>query len=303
MPDNVNTKAIMTSALSFDIEDGWSLFSRDWLLQQIETTDTVVKDTKVILNILEQHNVHATFFVLGNVAEKFPQLVRQIADMGHEIGTHGFSHKQLFKLDPEQFRLEVSRAKKLLEDITGTKVLGHRAPAFSVMPKTKWSFEILAQEGFKYDSSVVPCTNSRYGWAGFSKDICKIKLPNGLSIIEFPMSTINIPVLGKGFVVGGGYLRHFPYAVTKWAIRYIQKQRPVVIYMHPYEMGIEKVPFSVDHLPEKDRTKTLRYLKIATRNTDTVYGKLNRLLRDFQFTTISRIIEDVCVESFELYKI
>ena len=279
------------NAFTIDVEDGWSIFSRDSLAREMEPTDTVVRDTQWILETLDQKNVRATFFVVGDVAKKFPSLIKQIAQAGHEIGVHSFLHKQIFKLSPKEFRHEISYPKKLLEDICSVNIQGYRAPAFSVMPQTSWAFEILAEEGFAYDSSVMPYGNKRYGWAGFSKDICRIDLPSGQSIIEVPMSALNIPVLRKGFGTGGGYLRHFPYALTKQVVKYLQKQRPAIIYMHPYEFGTETVPLPMDHLGLRDKINITLRLKMAMRNKKTMPGKLTRLLYDFEFTTIQAVIE------------
>lgn len=146
----------MLNALSIDVKDYWSIFSRDWLGKDIEPSAAVVKNTEWFLETLSRYDVKATFFILGEVAKKFPSLVKKIAEDGHEIGAHGFLHKQIFRLTKEEFRREVADCKKLLEDTISGSVLGHRAPAFSIMPKTKWALEILAQEDFKYDSSVYP---------------------------------------------------------------------------------------------------------------------------------------------------
>ncbi len=279
----------MISALTIDVEDYWSIFFRDWLHLEIEPSDAVVRNTEWFLQTLAEHNTKATFFILGEVAQKFPSLVKKIADAGHEIGVHGFLHKQLFKLSKDEFRTEVTDCKKLLEDITSNQIVGHRAPAFSIMPDTKWALEILAEEGFKYDSSVYPISGKRYGWPDFSKDICKLDLPDGNSIIEVPLSTITI--LGKTLpAAGGGYIRHFPYIVTKLAIRRIQKTRPVIVYMHPYEVDTEAKIFETKHLSAEDRNRATRLHKMQLRNRNTVAEKLNSLLKDFKFTAITNII-------------
>jgi len=279
----------LASALTIDVEDYWSIFSRDWLHTETEPTEAVVKNTQWFLETLAKHDVKATFFILAEVAKKFPSLIRKIAEDGHEIGTHGFSHKQIFKLSEELFRREVAESKKLLEDITAGTVTGYRAPAFSIMPQTKWALEILADEGFIYDSSVYPISGKRYGWPEFSKDICKVDLPSGRSIIEVPMSTVT--VLGKTLpAAGGGYIRHFPYAVTKWAIKRIQKTRPVIVYMHPYEIDTEARAFDTEHLSYKEKNKVIKFHKMQQRNRNTVARKLVKLLNEFEFNTIGEVI-------------
>lgn len=281
----------MINALSIDVEDYWSILSRDWLHIDIEPTERVIRNTEWFLETLEQYKTKATFFILGEVARKYPDLIKKIAENGHEIGAHGFSHRQIFKLTEEEFRCEVSDCKKLLEDITSSAVLGYRAPAFSIMPKTKWALEILAQEGFRYDSSIYPIAGNRYGWPGFGKDICKVDLPSGRSIIEVPMSTVT--VLGKTFpAAGGGYIRHFPYAVTKWAIKRIQKARPVIVYMHPYEIDSEPKPFQIKHLSCDDKIRAVKFHKLQLRNRDAVRDKILALLSEFDFTTLRQVIDN-----------
>jgi polysaccharide deacetylase family protein (PEP-CTERM system associated) len=299
MFDKVGDKAVANrlettkyvNALTVDVEDGWSIFSRDWLHKQISPTEAVVKDTEWLLNLLEGKNVKATFFVLGDVAQKFPSLIRRIADDKHEIGAHGFSHKQIFKLTKREFRSEVADVKKMLEDIISAPVAGYRAPAFSVTPKTSWALEVLAEEGFVYDSSIVPCKNSRYGWPGFCRDICRVDLHGGRSIIEVPMTIVSFPVIGKGFVTGGGYIRHFPYCLLSFMIKLVRKHRPVVIYMHPYEFGINIYPLSFSHLSKEKKKRALRHLKFAARNRKYMPCKLRKLLSEFEFSTIGRLIE------------
>jgi polysaccharide deacetylase family protein (PEP-CTERM system associated) len=285
----------MINALTIDVEDGWSLFSRDWLSREIEPTEHVVGDTERILDILANRNVKATFFVVGKVAEKFPSLVKTISNAGHELGIHGFSHKKIFRLTMDEFRMEIRRTKSILEQLTSAAVAGHRAPAFSVLPETKWALEILAEEGFAYDSSIAPCKNPHYGWNGFSKDICRMDLVNGLSIVEFPMSIWPIPMTNKGFLTGGGYLRRFPYFVSHAVIKHIQKTRPVIVYMHPYEFGTDVVPLPMEHLSSfsrlKARLSNCWYLGTGIGNRSSMPTKLQKLLSAFEFSTAKNVID------------
>jgi polysaccharide deacetylase family protein (PEP-CTERM system associated) len=281
----------MLNAITFDIEDGWSIFSRDWLSKEMEPTEIVVRDTEKILDILEEKGVKATFFVVGEVAKKFPSLVKRIADAGHELGIHGFSHKQIFRLTREEFRAEVIRAKSTIEDLASTTVVGHRAPAFSVSPETHWSLRVLAEEGFMYDSSIVPCKNPHYGWEGFGKDISRIDLGDGLSIVEVPMSILPIPRTGKGFMTGGGYLRHFPYFVSYAAIKHIQKTRPVVVYMHPYEFGKEVISLPMECLSTASRLRARWHLLVGIGNRHTVPAKMRKLLSAFEFGPVGCVTD------------
>ena len=222
----------MLSALTIDVEDAFSIFARDRLDLDLPQTECVVRDTERVLGRLAAHGARATFFVLGDVAEAFPDLVRRIAAAGHEVGVHGYRHIQLFHLTPDAFRREVGDARRRIEDLLGAAVQGHRAPAFSIRPDTAWGMEVLAELGLRYDSSIFPISGKRYGWPGFPPEIHEMKLPSGARIIEAPPSTVSI--LGKALpVCGGGYLRHFPYAVTRWAMRRIERTRPAIVYLHP----------------------------------------------------------------------
>lgn len=282
----------MTNVLTIDVEDYWSTFLRYWFDKDTEPSDAVVKNTEWFLETLAEFNVKATCFILGEVAVKYPALIKKISDNGHEVASHGFSHNQIFNLSQDQFRQEVSESKKLLEDITSSAVVGYRAPAFSIMPRTQWALEVLVEEGYKYDSSVFPISGKRYGWPGFGQDICKIDLPSGQSIIEVPMSTVSL--LGKTLpAAGGGYLRHFPYIVTKTAIKQIQKRRPAIVYMHPYEIDLEdkKLDFSSMSYVRKCKVKQFHMLQL--RNRKTVSLKLIKLLREFEFTSLSEIIKNI----------
>ncbi|MBN2456505.1 MAG: polysaccharide deacetylase family protein [Sedimentisphaerales bacterium] len=278
----------MFNALTIDVEDYWSIFFRDWLHIEAEPSDAVVKNTKWFLQTLGEFNIKATFFVLGEVAEKFPELVKEIACKGHEVGVHGFYHKKIFELDSDTFKKEVGSAKKLLEDITGQKVLGHRAPAFSFNADTQWALEVLAECGFKYDSSISPAQGSRLGWPGFKKEIHRANLPSGKSILEVPMSAVSLGIVELR--VGGGYMRHFPYLYTKLAVKTIQRKRPVVLYVHPYEIDVQELALNTDNLTRKQRKRALQFHKMQLRNRNTVGWKFTKLLNEFKFTSIREVI-------------
>jgi polysaccharide deacetylase family protein (PEP-CTERM system associated) len=281
----------MLNALTIDVEDGWLIFARDFLSKNICPTEMLVEEVERVLEILSYKNVKATFFVAGNVAEKFPSLVKSIVKNKHELGIHGFSHRQIFRLSKDEFRLEVRKAKNLLEELTSEAVIGHRAPVFSISPETKWSLRILAEEGFTYDSSIVPCKNPRYGWKGFSKDICRIELEGGLSIVEVPLSCLPIPLTNKGFVTGGGYVRCFPYFVLHAVIKHIQRTRPVIVYLHQHEFGKEVPYLPMEHLSISSRWVIRYILAKGLKNRHTVPVKAQKLLSDFSFGTIKNVLE------------
>ena len=280
---------LIPSAFTVDVEDGISLAMRDAFSVNSEQTNRVVLLTKRILSLLGEYNTKGTFFVLGQVAEKFPGLVKQIADEGHELGVHGYDHLQFFRMTPEQAFEELNRAKNIIEDISGIKVLGHRAPAFSITPETKWALDIIAKAGFTYDSSIMPIKGFRYGWPGFTKDIHTMTTHEGKDLIEVPLTSWN--VLGYEIpVCGGGYLRLFPYLFTKKVFEKSSAKRPVIVYMHPYELDTKPYPkYYFNALARSGFIKRNR-MKSMWWNRKSVYGKLEKMLSEYQFSRVSDII-------------
>lgn len=280
----------MIHALTIDVEDYHNVFARDWLHREGPPTDAVVRNTRRLLSILAGHGVRATFFLLGEVAEAFPHLVREIVAGGHEVGAHGFQHTQVFKLTPEAFRADVGRARSAIETVAGVPVRGYRAPAFSIMPGTSWALDILAELGFRYDASVFPIAGRRYGWPGFPPDIHEMVLPSGRRIIEAPASTVS--VFGKRLpACGGGYLRHFPGMVTRWAIRRIQRRRPVIVYMHPYEIDVSPPSPDMSSLAPEAASRADRFHRMQLRSRHTMERKIVRLLTEFRFARLGEVID------------
>ncbi len=280
----------MIHAFTVDVEDYHNIIARDWLGRDGPPTRAVVENTGRFLRHLATRNRRATFFVLGEVAAAYPGLIRDIAAGGHELGVHGFYHRQVFKLTAESFRKEVVDAKKLIEDISGQPVRGHRAPAFSIMPDTAWALDVLAQAGFVYDSSIFPIAGRRYGWPGFREDIHEVTLTGGRTIIEAPMSTVTL--FGKRLpACGGGYLRHFPGIVTTWALRRIEKLRPAIVYTHPYEIELPIGGLDTTGLSVTDARRVQRFHRLQLRNRATVERKLASLLDEFQFDTLWNVIQ------------
>lgn len=280
------------SALSIDVEDGLNILMRDIFNTEMPPTTRVVSNVNRLLDLFEEKNVRATFFVLGEVAKEYPSLIKSISAKGHEIGVHGFNHDQIFKLTPSSARKDISRAKAILEDITGENIYGFRAPAFSICERTSWGLDVISDLGFTYDSSIVPARRARYGWPGFDKNIHRMILPGGNSLIEVPISVIG-PKGREIPVCGGGYLRYLPYIFTEISFKILQKQRPVIVYMHPYEIDEEKYP---DFFYEAMRTLNIRRripLSLYRLNKGTVFTKLERLIRDNKFKPIIDIVHDL----------
>ncbi len=270
------------SSVTVDVEDGINIAMRDHFQIEMPPTERVIFNTEKLLDIFEEYRIKATFFILGEVSTKFPQLVNKIASAGHEIGVHGFTHDKLFNLTPQKAKEEISKAKKILEDLTGDRIYGYRAPAFSLIPETRWIFEILNNLEFLYDSSIIPAKMGRYGWSGFEKDIIRINMADDTVLYEAPLSIVK--VMGRNIpACGGGYLRYFPLSFTKWAFRSIVKRRPVIIYLHPYEIDNERYPdyfyASVKNAPFKKKISLLlyRYKK------GSVIHKLSEMLNQYEF--------------------
>ena len=281
----------MKNAFSVDVEDGISLAMRDFFNQSILQTDQVVRCTKKILDILEVNDVKATFFILGQVAQKFPFLVKQISQKGHEIGVHGFNHIRFDQMTPQKAMEELSLAKKIMEDLTSVEVLGHRAPAFSINEKTAWGLDVVAESGFLYDSSIMPTKSLTYGWKGFEKNIKRIKTLNGLDLIEVPISTTNF--LGRWIPFSGGsYLRLLPLTFLKYAFAKEGKTRPGILYIHPYELDSIKYPkYYFDELKNVSFLKNLK-LRSNWINRNKVPDKLINLTDQFNFVTIRELVLD-----------
>jgi polysaccharide deacetylase family protein (PEP-CTERM system associated) len=238
----------------------------------------VVGNTRKLLGIFEQHGVRGTFFVLGWVAERHPLLIREIAAQGHEIACHGFSHRLVYEQSPEEFYEETHRAKNLIEDITGTAVLGYRAASYSIVRESLWALDILVELGFAYDSSIFPVHHDRYGIPDAERIPHRLTTPHNKAIVEWPLSTAKI--FGCRLPVsGGGYFRLFPYWLTRWGLASInqREQRPFVFYLHPWEID-----------PAQPRVAAASWLSRFRHynNLEKCEGRLRRLLGEFRFGTV-----------------
>jgi len=202
-------------------------------------TSRVEGNTRRLLDLLTKLNVHATFFVLGWVAERFPGLVREIAAGGHELGCHSYWHRLIYKLNPTEFREDTRRAKDVIEQSAGQPVCGYRAPTYSVVDGSLWALEILSELGFSYDSSIFPIHHDRYGIPDAPRAPFRFATPSG-SMTEFPITTFR--VAGHNLPVGGGgYLRLLPQLYTRLGLQRVQREGlPAVIYIHPWEIDPEQ---------------------------------------------------------------
>ncbi len=282
----------MIHAMTIDVEDYYSGVGREWMSLNRPPSEAVVRNTSRLLELFAERRLTATFFILGEVAEQFPGLVRQIQGAGHEIGVHGYLHMQVHRVSPEEFRSEVERGKKLLEDLIGAPVAGHRAPAFSITPATRWALDILVDAGFQYDSSIYPIAGKRYGWPDFPLDIQRLTLADGRTIIEAPLSVAH---LGRKALpcCGGGYLRLFPYAYTRWALRQIERRRPAIVYLHPYEFDTEAPPEDFAAATRRAPLKARLFNARLWLRRRSVWRKFQRLTSEYSFTSLGEIIRQV----------
>ncbi|MBI1224011.1 MAG: DUF3473 domain-containing protein [Bacteroidetes bacterium] len=291
MQNYINESKCLTCAFTVDVEDGISIAMRDTFGIVTQQTNRVVQSTTAILDLLEKYNVKGTFFILGKVAEDFPNLVKAISKGGHEIGVHGYNHLQFYRMTPQLAKEELTSAKSILQDLTGESVIGHRAPAFSISPKTSWAFDILVECGFKYDSSIMPIKSERYGWPNFPEKLCVIKTTSGNEIIEAPIKSFQF-LGGKIPFSGGSYLRLMPLILLKklFSLNNIYGKGNI-LYIHPYELDTERYP---DYYFKALNSKPIRtQLKMRSMwlNRNQTANKLEFLLKTFRFSNLIDIID------------
>jgi polysaccharide deacetylase family protein (PEP-CTERM system associated) len=239
----------ISNILSFDIEDwfhpeifGDRFPQNKW--KQLESR--VQQSTEIILNFLSKKNLKATFFFLGWIAENYPAIVKSAAEEGHEIGIHGYTHTRIDALTPDEFRDELRLSISILESVTAKKILGFRAPTFSITKKTLWALPILLDEGLSYDSSIFPIFHDRYGIPDAPLNPYEIYKTDEKTLIEFPMSTVQICQY-RFPVGGGGYFRLYPFWLTKKFMKKCQREnRSIIFYAHPWEfdLNLPKVDLS-----------------------------------------------------------
>ena len=232
-----------------------------------------------LLEVLAEVGIRATFFVLGYVAERHPGLIREIAAAGHEIGTHGYSHTLIYTQTREVFREELRRAVHVVEDAVGSKILGHRAPFFSVTRRSMWAIDVLSELGIAYDSSIFPVRNYRYGIEDAPRAPYDIKVGER-TVKEFPISTWRL--LGRNLpIAGGAYFRILPYPVTRAGLRSVNREgQPAVFYIHPWEFDPEHPRIA---LPR--RIAATHYFNLKATS-----ARYRKLLRDFRFAPMREIL-------------
>jgi len=272
---------------------GISVDFEDWYQSTIDVgaplSDRFERSTMRVLEALAAKNVRGTFFVLGLAAEKAPHVVKRIADAGHEVQSHGYGHRSNFELDEAAFREDVAHNKALLEDLTGRKVFGYRAPSFSIDERNLWALDVLAETGHRYDASIFPVKTSRYGMAGYPPEPRIVRTARGHKIVEVPAACFDW--LGKRWAVaGGGYFRLWPYWVIRKAWRQLETQRrPGIVYFHPYEYDPTEMASYKGDVGLKMRLHQGLGRKGFAR-------KINRLLSEFRFGAIESVLSDLLAQ-------
>ena len=272
----------LLNAMSVDIEDWFQVGAFETVIDRSDWDQLehrVERNTEAVLALFDEAGIKATFFILGWVAERYPALMRRIAAAGHEIANHGYDHARVFTLSPDQFRADLDRSRKLLEDSSGQKVIGYRAPSFSIDQRTPWAHEILAEQGYAYSSSVAPIRHDHYGWAGSPRFAWKPVPQSG--IIELPVTTVKLGnrIFAAG---GGGFFRLLPYAAYERSIRKMQRDdgHGAIFYFHPWEIDPEQPRVKDAPIRSKVRHYT---------NLNRMRAKLLRAAQDFKWGRVDEL--------------
>ncbi|MBK5264262.1 MAG: DUF3473 domain-containing protein [Alphaproteobacteria bacterium] len=273
----------MLNALSVDVEDWFQVGAFEQTIAR-ETWDAlqhrVERNTDTVLGLFDEAGIKATFFTLGWVAQRYPALIRRIADAGHEIASHGYDHRRVFTFSPQEFRDDLKKSHDLIENACGMAVAGYRAPSFSIDARTPWAHAILAEEGYAYSSSVAPVKHDHYGWPEAPR--FAFKPVKGSDLVELPVTTAR---LGGRIVAagGGGFFRLLPYAFSRWAIRQVNQadKRPAIIYFHPWEIDPDQPRVADAPIKSKIRHYT---------NLSAMAGKLRKLMDDFEWGRLDELV-------------
>jgi polysaccharide deacetylase family protein (PEP-CTERM system associated) len=271
--------------LSFDVEEYFQVEAAAEGVQREEWPEyepRLEASIEKILSLLDEFKIKATFFVMGWVAQHEAEVVRRIAEAGHEIASHGMDHQMVTKLRIQDFREQVVESKKILEDLCGQKVVGYRAPTFSIVRETMWALDVLGEAEYEYDSSVFPIRHDRYGMPDAPIEVHWTQGPNGRKILEIP--PLVLPVMGMNVPAGGGgYLRLLPVWITEWAMIKAEREgRSGMIYLHPWEFDAEQPVLPMN------RMSLLRHRV----NLGRTQKKLRYLMERFRFCSVQEWMRD-----------
>jgi polysaccharide deacetylase family protein (PEP-CTERM system associated) len=277
-----------THALTIDLEDWHQLLQQRVTGELIQPTTSVLTATHRVLDLLEEVNIRATFFIVGSIAETYPKLVREVAQRGHEIGSHTYAHKLIYRMEQAAFKADVERSLKQLQDLTGQPIYGFRAPEFSVGKLDHWCFEVLVELGFRYDSSVFPVSFARYGIPEAPCHPFLIATPAG-TIQEFPLAIwethrVRLPV------AGGTYFRVLPVALLRRALMAIDTSGyTAVLYFHPYEFHTGLLYLSQLTWRQRLQIPSVKYTLLHNFCTGCIMKRLRVLLKEFHFMPLGEI--------------
>jgi len=271
--------------MSVDVEDYFHVAALSRVIRREDWSSMEYRaeaSTRCLLELFAECDIKATFFILGWVAKRSPDLIRAIHRAGHEVACHGMSHELVYRQTPEIFAAETRESKELLEQIIGAKVLGYRAASWSITRQSLWALDIIHELGFEYDSSIFPIRHDVYGIPDAPRRPERIRTPAGKPLVEFPPSTARI--LGARLpVAGGGYFRLLPYWLTRWGLRQINRERRAfMFYLHPWEVD-----------PEQPRIEANWFSQFRHyTNLHQTQGRLRRLIGQFRFTTVRNVLAD-----------
>jgi polysaccharide deacetylase family protein (PEP-CTERM system associated) len=276
----------IVNALTVDVEEHFQVSAFAGVIRREDwesIPSRVDANVDRLLALFDDRGVKGTFFVLGWVAERRPALVRRIADHGHEIAAHGYSHRLVYDQEPSEFRDETLLSRRILQEASGQPVAGYRAASFSIGRRSLWALDTLAEAGFSYDSSVFPVVHDRYGMPGAPRRIHRLATPGGATLVEVPPTTLGC---GKATlpIGGGGYLRIYPAMFTRWAIARLNRHErmPAVVYVHPWEVDPDQPRVAA---PLKSRFR--HYWGLGT-----TMGKLRDLLTRYRFGPVRQVLEE-----------
>jgi polysaccharide deacetylase family protein (PEP-CTERM system associated) len=275
------------NAMSIDVEDYFHVAALSGAISRDDwdsMSARVDQSTRRLLEVFDTTGTRATFFVLGWVAERHPVLVREIHRRGHEIACHGYSHRMVYQQSPEEFRSETLRSKALLEHISGEAVTGYRAASYSITAKSRWALDILAEAGFRYDSSIFPVRHDLYGIPDAPRFPHVLTTDGGARLVEFPPTTAHI--MGQNIpAAGGGYFRLYPYPLSRWLLRRVNagEGQPAIFYLHPWEVDPDQPRVNAGW-----RSRFRHYNNLAK-----CESRLRRLLVDFRFAPAREVLSSL----------
>jgi polysaccharide deacetylase family protein (PEP-CTERM system associated) len=282
----------ITHAMTVDVEDYFHVAAFNKVIDPSTWEQwpcRVEANTHKLLQLFDDKNINITFFILGWVAERYPELVKAICAQGHEVASHGYSHQLIYRQDKQVFRAETAKSKQILENLVQAPVVGYRAASYSITRNSLWALDILAELDFTWDSSIFPTRHDNYGIPGSPEEPYRIITSNGSMLTEFPLTTAK--VCGQSVpAAGGGYFRQYPYWLSRWLFEQasLGQTKPQIFYLHPWEIDPDQ-----PRVPNASWFSNFRHYT----NLKRCLPRLERMLDDFTFGTISESLGSVEIET------